>query len=68
MGLRHGYDVRIAFDPAEWAEAIRVLYQDQATWEKFSSRSREFVREHYSFAEGRKLMRKALEAVELYAA
>lgn len=68
IGLRHGYDVRIASDPAEWAEAIRVLYEDQATWEKFSLRSREFVREHYSFTEGRKLMRKALEAVELYAA
>lgn len=65
--LRHGLEVMIAETAQEWADAVTQLYTEQTLWEKMSEAARDFARQHYSFANGRKLMLKALAASDLYA-
>jgi glycosyltransferase involved in cell wall biosynthesis len=64
--LRHGLEVMIAQTPKEWADEVIRLYQDQELWEKISKNARDFAKQTYSFENGRKLMRKALETVDIY--
>jgi len=65
--LRHELEVLIAETAQEWADAVTRLYTDQLLWEKVSLAARDFAREHYSFENGRKLMRKALETADVFA-
>ncbi len=65
--LRHELEVLIAETAQEWADAVTKLYKDQITWEKTSKAAQSFASQHYSFENGRKLMRKALETVDVFA-
>ncbi|MDD2725285.1 MAG: glycosyltransferase [Methylovulum sp.] len=65
--LRHELEVMIAETAQEWADAVTVLYTDQTVWENMSKAARHFAGQHYSFANGRKLMLKALEACDVFA-
>ena len=61
IGLRSGYDCIIAEKPEDWIEATRRLHSDADLWNELSRRSRDFVREGYSFEGGRELMKAAFE-------
>ncbi|GEM_PF-603590 len=65
--LRDGLEVMIAETPQEWADAVTLLYTEQDVWENMSKASRLFAAQNYSFGNGRKLMLKALEAVDVFA-
>ena len=66
IGLRHGHDCMIATTPAEWIEAIMKLYHDDACWQAVSENARAYTRDRFSFQRGRKQMRAAFEAVDIY--
>jgi GT2 family glycosyltransferase/glycosyltransferase involved in cell wall biosynthesis len=66
INLRHGREAMIAETPEQWAEAVAQLYLDHVLWQKVSEHALEFARTFHSFEEGRKLMRKALEAVDIF--
>lgn len=67
IGLRHGQDCMIAATPTEWSEAIMKLYDDDALWAEMSVAGRKLATTQFSFDHGRNQMRKAFEAVELFA-
>ncbi len=68
IGLRNGHDCLIVERAQEWVEAIRLLHVDDTLWHSLSSNALAYLRENYSFEAGRAQMRRALEAVDLYAA
>jgi GT2 family glycosyltransferase len=47
MELEHGREILIADDPAEMANAVIDLYQDQQLWERLSQRGIEFAYDKY---------------------
>jgi len=65
-GIAQGREAFVAESAAEWVEAICALYTDDARWTAMSESAAEFARGQYSFASGRKLMRAALAAVDIY--
>lgn len=65
-GIAQGREAFVAESAAEWVEAICALYTDEARWTAMSESAAEFARGQYSFASGRKLMRAALAAVDVY--
>jgi glycosyltransferase involved in cell wall biosynthesis len=68
IGLRNGHDCLIVERTQEWVEAIRLLHVDDSLWHSLSGNALAYLRENYSFEVGRVQMRRALEAVDLYAA
>ena len=56
----------IAETPDEWADAVATLYSDAELWRSMSKAAQSFARTNYSFEHGRILMRRALEAVDLF--
>ncbi len=66
IGLRSGHDCFVAESPAEWAEAIAKLTQDDDLWTEMSENAQKYMRSSYSFAKGREKMRTAFEAANLY--
>lgn len=67
IGLRHEQDCMIAATGTEWSEAITALYDDDALWTEMSQAGRKLATTQFSFERGRAQMRKAFEAVELFA-
>jgi hypothetical protein len=51
---------------AEWVEGIGALYADEARWTVMSDSAVALARSQYSFEAGRKRMRAALAAVDVY--
>lgn len=66
--LRHELEVMIAETPQEWVNAVTRLYTDENLWKQISQAACNFAQQHYSFENGRKLMYKALEAVDVFVA
>ena len=66
VGLRNGHDCFIARTADEWAEAIQRLNTDDTLWQAMSDRARAYMAEDYSFESGRKLMREAFEAADIF--
>ncbi len=64
--LRHGLEVLVAETAQEWADAVTELYTNPVLWEHVSKNAKAFARTRYSFDQGRQLMRKALEAAEVF--
>ncbi|HEX7368952.1 MAG TPA: glycosyltransferase [Rhodanobacteraceae bacterium] len=60
MGLRDGHDVRVADDPAEFAQAVDEVYHDAALWLGLSDHGMENVREHFSPARARRVLSEVL--------
>ena len=58
MHLRHGHDVLVAGDAADFAAAIVRLYGDEALWNRLSENGRENVRRHFSLDAAREVARK----------
>jgi GT2 family glycosyltransferase len=65
-GIAQGREAFVAESASEWVEAICLLYTDEARWAAMSESAAGFARSQYSFASGRKLMRAALAAVDVY--
>jgi GT2 family glycosyltransferase len=66
IGLRHKHDCFIATTPEGWAEAVRMLNEDDALWERISANALSYMREAYSFDVGRARMREAFETVDMF--
>jgi len=66
VGLRHDYDCLITEAPEDWVTAIERLSEDNDLWHMLSENARTYVRNRYAFNTGRRLMRTAFEAVDLF--
>lgn len=66
IGLRNGHDCFIAETRDQWADAIEQLLKDDNLWTKIADNAQTYMRESYSFAQGRARMRAAFEAADLY--
>jgi glycosyltransferase involved in cell wall biosynthesis len=66
IGLRDGYDCMLARKPEEWLVAICQLCSDDELWLAMSAASRNYAASQFSFAAGKKKMKAAFEAVDLY--
>ena len=66
IGLRHKHDCFIAETPEEWAAAVQALNQDDALWQRISDTALAYMRDAYSFDLGRRRMRAAFEAVDMF--
>jgi glycosyltransferase involved in cell wall biosynthesis len=66
IGLRDGQEAVIADSPEAWAEAIAAIYENPVRWEALSTAARSFAEKEYSFAKGKKMMKKALEAAGVF--
>ncbi len=65
-GIRDGKEALIAEKPEEWVEAISKLYKDKDLWYNISQNAIDLVKTEYSFERGVKLVRKALEKIEVF--
>lgn len=68
IGGRDGTDYRLANRPAEWADAIVSLYEDERAWSGVAASARDLVRTRYGFDGGVATLRRALEAIDVFAA
>jgi O-antigen biosynthesis protein len=59
-------DAMLASKPAQWVEAVTRIYRDEIAWSAMSERARDFVRSHYSFAQGVEQMQDALQLAGIY--
>ncbi|MCW1933136.1 glycosyltransferase [Pararhodobacter zhoushanensis] len=66
IGLRDGEDCLIAETPQEWVAKITQLTDDDVLWEKIRKNGIDLARRNFSFERGRRQMRAALEAVDMY--
>ncbi len=66
IGLRSGHDCFIVEKPEDWADAIHRLNTDNALWKSMSENALNYMRDGYSFEKGRKMMKIAFEAAELF--
>jgi len=65
-GMAHGREAFVAENAAEWVEGIGALYSDEARWTAMSDSAVALARSQYSFEAGRRQMRAALAAVDVY--
>ena len=65
-GMAHGREAFVAESVAEWVEGIGALYADEARWTVMSDSAVALARSQYSFEAGRRQMRAALAAVDVY--
>ncbi len=65
-GLGDGIEVHIASTPEEWVNAVTELYNNPQTWQSMSTAAQDKARRHYSFKQGRNLMRKALQSASIF--
>ena len=66
IGLRHKLDCMLAKSPDEWAESVLALAHDDGLWERLSQNARDYVADSYSPESGRRMMRAAFEAADLF--
>jgi GT2 family glycosyltransferase len=64
-GLRHGQEVWIAHEPAEWLEAIEHLTSHPEAWQACSDAAHRYARSTWSRQRGLALMAAALERLHL---
>lgn len=64
--LRHGSEAMIAESTEDWAESVTRLYTDAKLWAKVSGAAVDYAQTFYSFDQGRKLMRRVLEAADIF--
>lgn len=66
VGLRHKHDCFIAQTPDEWATAIGLLNSDDDLWQQISTNAQTYMKNSFSFEEGRIKMRTAFEMADLF--
>lgn len=67
IGGRDGVDYRLANRPDEWADAIVALHEDERGWAGITANALDLVRRRYSFEHGVSTLRRALEAIDIFA-
>ena len=65
-GLVHSQSTFVAESVGEWCEYIKLLYEDEHTWQRLSENSQQVAKSLFSPAEGLRGMRKILSKVEVY--
>ncbi len=65
-GLTHSVSAMIAEDPEEWVDMIAELYESENRWRQISENSLALAKSSYSFENGVKGMRKALEGLQVF--
>ena len=66
IGLRSGHDCLIADRPKDWVTAITTLQTDDDLWLSLSQNARSYMRSAFSFSQGREVMRRAFETVDMF--
>jgi len=66
-GVRDGLEAFVADTPAAWVEGIAKVYEDEAAWNRMSEAGRAFARSEFGFEKGQKLMRAAMEKIDIFA-
>lgn len=66
IGLRSGHDCIIASTPEQWLAGITQLNTDAELWKNLSQNARSYMRDAFSFENGRTMMRTAFEAADMY--
>lgn len=66
IGLRHKHDCFIADTAEDWVAAVKALTEDDDLWQRISDNALSYMRDAYSFEIGRKRMREAFEAVDMF--
>lgn len=66
IGLRHKHDCFIVNTPEEWRDAIKVLSEDPAVWQRISEAARAYMQDRFSYNRARADMRAAFEAVDMF--
>jgi glycosyltransferase involved in cell wall biosynthesis len=64
-GLRHGQEIWIARQPAEWIEAIERLHSNDSLWQQLSEAAHSYARSTWSRERGLELMAEALQRLQL---
>ena len=65
-GLVHSQSTFISDSVTDWCDYIEQLYSDETLWKKMSENSLSISESLYSPVEGKKRMKKILEAVDVY--
>jgi glycosyltransferase involved in cell wall biosynthesis len=65
MGLALGQDVLVADDPAEFADAVVRVLNDDTLWAQLSTNGLKFVDENYSRTAARRRVREMVDALNL---
>ena len=65
-GLVHSQSTFISDSVTDWCDYIEQLYSDETLWKKKSENSLSISESLYSPVEGKKRMKKILEAVDVY--
>ncbi len=66
-GARHRHDAMVLSSPDDWADAIALLHQDRAAWQRMSQACLQLAADRFSFENGRKVMSDALQVAGVYA-
>ncbi|MEO1493917.1 MAG: glycosyltransferase [Pseudomonadota bacterium] len=66
IGLRDGQECFVARTGDDWITALHRLETDDALWQQMSDAARDYMARNYSFDSGRKAMREAFEAADLF--
>ena len=66
IGAKAGLDYLPAQKPEEWADAICTLYADEGRWRGVSQSAHRFAQESYSFTKGVEILRRSLEAIDVF--
>ncbi len=60
FGLKPGEDILVADKPEEFAAAVIRLYGNEALWNRLSDNGLDFMKQHFSYAAGRKRLERLL--------
>lgn len=67
-GVRDGLEALVATTPAQWVDAIELLYNDRDAWSRQQHAAWAYTEREFSLARGLELMQAALEMVDIFAA
>jgi GT2 family glycosyltransferase len=67
-GIRDGLEALVATTPAQWVDAVELLYNDSEAWSKQQHAAWAYTQTAFGLARGRELMQAALETVDVFAA
>ena len=68
VGIRDRLEAPVVTTPAQWVDAIEILYNDRDTWSAQQRAAWTYTESEFGLARGRELMQAALEAVGVFAA
>jgi len=67
-GIRDQLEALVATTPAQWVDAVELLYNDRDTWSAQQRAAWAYTETEFGLARGRELMQAALEVVDIFAA